>query len=201
MIALLRFLRFPAAAAVVGALVLAAGFVLFVARLPQAVDDPVSRTDAIVVLTGGSDRVATGIKLLETGLAGQLLISGVPDTVQLRDITMQAPGVAEWIACCITLGRVALDTLGNAEEAESWMRERGFRSLRLVTAHYHMPRSRRLFEHAMPHVEIVPHPVFPAAVRSDSWWRWPGTSRLLAQEYVKYLAALAWTVILPAGTL
>src|SRR3546814_12347328 len=77
--------------------------------------------------------------------------------------------------------------MGNAEEAAEWMRERGFHSLRLVTAHYHMPRSRRLFVHAMPGVTIVPHPVFPAAVRADSWWRWPGTTRLLAQAYVKYL--------------
>ena len=197
---LLRFLRFPLAAALICGLCFAVGFLVFVARLPRVVEDPGSRTDAIVVLTGGSDRVATGIKLLEAGLARHLLISGVPDAVMLRDLTLQVPGSASWITCCITLGRVAIDTLGNAEEATSWMHERGFQSLRLVTAHYHMPRSQRLFEHAMPSVRIVAHPVFPASVKSDTWWRWPGTTRLLGQEYLKYLAALAWTVILPAGT-
>src|SRR3546814_80724 len=117
--------------------------------------------------------------------------------LRLGDIIALEPDVAGRATCCITLGRAATDTMGNAEEAAKWMRERGFHSLRLVTAHYHMPRSQRLFVHAMPEVTIVPHPVFPAAVRADSWWRWPGTTRLLTQEYVKYLAALAWTAALP----
>lgn len=196
----LRFLQVPVAAAIFVAAGLSLGFVLFVARLPQGIEDPGGRTDGIVVLTGGSDRVATGIRLLEADAARQLLISGVPDSVMLRDITMQVPGSAPWIACCITLGRVALDTLGNAEEAAQWTRDRGFRSVRLVTAHYHMPRSMLLLRHAMPDVRLVAHPVFPVAVRSDDWWRWPGTARLLAQEYMKYLAALVWTFVLPAGS-
>jgi len=196
---LVRFLRVPLVAAMICAIGLAIGFVAFVASLPRTVDDPGTHTDAIVVLTGGSDRVSTGIRLLEAGLGRHLLISGVPDEVALRDLTMQVPGAATWIACCITLGRVALDTLGNADEAADWMRRQGFKSLRLVTAHYHMPRSRLLFAHAMPSATIIPHPVFPAAVRAERWWRWPGTTKLLAQEYLKYIAALALTVILPSG--
>lgn len=195
----IRFLRVPLIAAALCAGALAIGFLVFVASLPREVEDPGRRTDAIVVLTGGSDRVATGIKLLEGGLGKHLLISGVPDEVALRDLTMQVPSAASWVACCITLGRVALDTLGNADEAADWINRHGFKSLRLVTAHYHMPRSRLLFEHAMPGIDMVFHPVFPAAVRSENWWRWPGTTKLLAQEYIKYIAAFFITKILPAG--
>src|SRR3546814_14874806 len=130
----------------------------------------------------------------EGGRERVLLIAGGPDAVSGGDIIALEPDVAGRDTCCITVGRAATDTMGNAEEAAKWMRERGFHSLRLVTAHYHMPRSQRLFVHAMPEVTIVPHPVFPAAVRADSWWRWPGTTRLLPQEYVKYLADLAWKI-------
>ena len=79
------------------------------------------------------------------------------------------------------------------------MHRHRFKSLRLVTAHYHMPRSKLLFEHAMPAMDIVFHPVFPAMVRSENWWRWPGTTKLLAQEYIKYVAAFFITTILPPG--
>lgn len=195
----IRFLRFPLIAAAVCASGLVIGFLIFVSNLPREVENPDRHTDAIVVLTGGSDRVATGIKLLERGLGKHLLISGVPDEVALRDLTMQVPSAASWIACCITLGRVALDTLGNADEAADWMHRHGFQSLRLVTAHYHMPRSKLLFKHAMPTMSIVFHPVFPATVRSENWWRWPGTTKLLAQEYIKYIAAFFITAILPTG--
>src|SRR3546814_336400 len=114
---LLRFLRFPLRAALVCAALLTIGFVVFVARLPRTVDDPASRTDAIVVLTGGSDRVSTGMRLLEAGLARDLLISGVPEAVRLGDIIALEPDVAGRATCCITLGRAATAPLGNAEEA------------------------------------------------------------------------------------
>jgi hypothetical protein len=37
---------------------------------------------------------------------------------------------------------------------------------------------------------LIPHPVFPAQVRLEVWWRWPGTTRLVIGEYNKYLAAI-----------
>jgi uncharacterized SAM-binding protein YcdF (DUF218 family) len=71
------------------------------------------------------------------------------------------------------------------------MREQGLRSLRLVTAAYHMPRSLLEFHRVLPGTEIVPHPVFPEHVKQRSWWRWPGSASLFASEYSKYLVALA----------
>ena len=200
MTAMLRLLRVPAMMALLVLIGLGIGFVLFVTRLPRTVEDVTTKTDAIVVLTGGSDRIATGMKLLRSGMARSILISGVPQEVTVQDLAARVPDAADWSTCCVTLGRRALDTMGNAEETRNWMRERQFRSLRLVTAHYHMPRSQRLFAHAMPDVAIVAHPVFPQSVRAERWWRWPGTTRLLTEEYAKYLAALAWTIFFPAGT-
>ena len=173
-------------------LALCAGFVAFATTLPRAVEDNRTRTDAIVVLTGGSDRVETGFDLLDQGLAKRLFISGVGPEVQVSSLLAAAQRREGEAGCCVVLGRDASDTLGNARETASWMQREHFASLRLVTAQYHMPRSLLVFRRAMPRTTIIPHPVFPGSVRSDDWWLWPGTTRLLVQEYLKYLAALAF---------
>ena len=74
------------------------------------------------------------------------------------------------------------------------MAAEGITSLRLVTASYHMPRSRVEFRRAMPTVRLIAHPVFPSNVRIDEWWRWPGTTSLLIGEYSKYLIAAAASI-------
>lgn len=172
-----------------------AGFVWFATSLPRGVADAATPTDAIVVLTGGSDRLETGFDLLERGLARRLFISGVAPEVRMAALLEATDRRERGVGCCVVLGHDASDTLGNARETAAWMQRERLTSLRLVTAQYHMPRSLLVFRQAMPEVTIIPHPVFPGAVRSDKWWRWPGTTRLLFQEYLKYLGALAygWT--------
>src|SRR5690606_30485275 len=138
------------------------GLILFVGQIPQAVDGPTDSTDAIVVLTGGSDRVQEGLRLIAENRARKLFISGVHEGVNLTALlqsmaqiseTMPAP---EQIACCVVLGHSADDTEGNARETASWMAAQNFRSLRLVTADYHMPRSLLEFRRAMPDLIIRP---------------------------------------------
>lgn len=166
-----------------------AGFLWFVATLPSRVDDLATRTDAIVVLTGGSERLTTGIALLQDGMAGRLFISGVHRGVDVSDILKAARSGRPDLAGAIALGHAADDTVGNATETARWVARERVGSLRLVTGAYHMPRSLVEFRHALPDVVIVPHPVFPDTVKSREWWRWPGTAALLATEYSKYLAA------------
>ncbi len=170
------------------------GLVFFVSSLPGPSPAPERRTDAIVVVTGGSARVEEGIRLLNRGLAKKLFISGVNAGTNLRDMIASLPPGAErpaagLAACCILAGHAADSTLGNAAETAAWMEAEKFHSLRLVTADYHMPRSLLEFRRAMPEVEIVANPVFPDQVRRESWWRSPGTASLLIGEYNKYLVA------------
>jgi uncharacterized SAM-binding protein YcdF (DUF218 family) len=172
-----------------------AGLVVFVSGLPARVERPERHTDAIVVVTGGSERLAEGIRLLNHGLADKLLISGVNGGTHIADIIATLPPQAEkpsarLTACCILAGYAADSTLGNAAETAGWMRSQGLHSLRLVTADYHMPRSLLEFRSAMPEMEILAHPVFPDRFRRQSWWRSPGTANLLISEYDKYLVAL-----------
>lgn len=168
-----------------------AGLIWFAAEMPVAVEDDGTATDAIVVLTGGSVRIKTAMELLRSGTAGTLLVSGVHAGVDLAELARTVGDKPSDLADRITLGYTADDTIGNAAETARWMASRGFRSLRLVTAAYHMRRSVLEFRHAMPGVKIVPHPVFPDRVKRDRWWLWPGTASLIATEYTKYLLALA----------
>ncbi len=167
------------------------GLIWFATHLPAAVAEPTRQTDAIVVLTGGSGRILQGLALLAEKRAKQLFISGVyrgVDVQELLRVSQQSPADLE---CCVALGYEADSTRGNARETAGWLREQGLRSLRLVTAAYHMPRSLLEFRRAMPGVEIVPHPVFPEHVEQRNWWRWPGSASLIISEYSKYLIALA----------
>jgi uncharacterized SAM-binding protein YcdF (DUF218 family) len=162
---------------------------------PPMADTRAQATDAIVVLTGGSLRLQSGIDLLREGKGRKLFVSGVNQQVDLDDLLGVSGHAPDWALCCIVLGHEADDTFGNAHETAQWIRRQGFRSLRLVTAWYHMPRSLLEFDRAMPEIDIVAHPVFPDQVKQERWWAWRGTAVLLVNEYVKYLGALARPLI------
>ena len=154
-----------------------------------ATDAALPPTEGIVVLTGGSERLAAGLELLAAGKGQKLLISGVYPGLTLERV-LAGHTIAENLrACCITLGHEAADTLGNAEETRAWMKAEGFHTLRLVTAHYHMPRSLLIFRQFMPDIAITQYPVTPDSVKLDSWWQRFGTASLLITEYNKYLFA------------
>src|SRR5512132_2362698 len=164
-----------------------AGLVRFACAIPQEVTDPRSRTDAIVVLTGGSERLATGLELLAENKAERVFISGVHPTVDVVRLVKLAGRPDGELQSRVDAGHGALDTEGNAAETAAWMRGHGYRSLRLVTGSYHMPRSLLEFRTALPEAEIVPHPVFPPRVKQTTWWLQPGTAALTIGEYNKYL--------------
>jgi len=170
-------------------LALLGGFIWFANMVPDEVEYPDSQTDAIVVLTGGSQRVQNGLTLLAQGKAKKLFVSGVYHGTDVSALLRTSRQEPDWLACCIVLGHAADNTHGNAAETAIWMRAENFRSLRLVTASYHMPRSLLEFSRAMPDIRIVPHPVFPESMPPE-WWRSPHAASLVIGEYIKYLFAL-----------
>lgn len=175
-----------------GALVAGAwliGLVWFAATMPDWVEDDSTATDAIVVWTGGSERLETGFRLLADNKAEKLFVSGVYHGVEVAELLALASSSPDELKCCVTLGYSADNTIGNAAETARWMAAQKLRSLRLVTSNYHMRRSLLELRAAMPDAMVVPHPVFPDAVKQDDWWRWPGTAHLIANEYTKFLLA------------
>ena len=184
----LRRIAFLAAIAGVGWIV---GLAWFAAELPDTETADLSETDAIVVLTGGTGRLETGLQLLERNFAKRLFVSGVAHGVDVAALLRVAQRRPNELACCIAVGYRADNTAGNAKETADWVKQQGFRSIRLVTASYHMPRSLIEFRRMMPTIKIIPHPVFPPRFKGNRWWLWPGTATLLSSEFVKYLVARA----------
>lgn len=174
-----------------GSVVWSVGLIRFAHTIPDDVVDDTTAADAIVVLTGGSERLATGLRLLAERKGERVFISGVHPGVPVADLLRVAGIPASAADSRIETGYGARDTAGNAEETATWMRGRGYHSLRLVTGSYHMPRSLLEFQNALPEALVIPHPVFPHRVHQDAWWRSPGTAALIVTEYSKYLFATA----------
>jgi len=164
------------------------GLVIYAMSLPHSVENTNIVTDAIVVPTGGSGRLIVGLELLDTGKAKRLFVSGVHSEVTFSSIVDKKD--EHLVACCIDLGKSAIDTQENAQESAAWMRRNGYTSLRLVTGSYHMPRAMLEFNQAMPGITLISHPTFPKHVKINEWWHYRGTTGLLATEYAKYILAL-----------
>jgi len=166
-----------------------AGLLWYASVIPGSLEDSDSPTDAIIVLTGGTERLETGLDLLRRKMGQKLFVSGVYRGVDVSELLRLSRQKPDEVECCIVLGHTADNTVGNAVETAAWMQAEGFHSLRLVTSNYHMQRSLLEFRYAMPQVAIVPHPVFPHKVKLSQWWLWPGTAHLIAAEYTKFLGA------------
>ncbi|WP_417316788.1 YdcF family protein [Emcibacter sp.] len=146
------------------------------------------RTDAIVVLTGGRNRLDEAVKLLQEKLGEKLFISGVNEIVREEELYKYLGSGEQLAGCCIEVGREARNTEGNARETALWMSRNHYRSLRLVTSLEHMPRAMVEMKRFMPRLEIVGHPV--------GNWRPENTKFYsLAREYNKYVFSLVRAVL------
>ena len=159
----------------------------FIEQIPTSPTSNDTKTDAIVVLTGGSSRLEEGLDLLAQKKAKKLFVSGVYRGVDVRRLLALSQGNPEELVCCVKLGYAAVSTQGNAAETKAWIDIEGFKTIRLVTSSYHMPRSIKEFSHQLPDVTVIPHAVFPKQFKRNEWWRWPGTASLILTEYIKIL--------------
>lgn len=164
------------------------GFVWFAHYINSYDIDTSTKTDAIIVLTGGKNRISEGIRLLNENLSDKLFISGVPADVSIKQIEKQA-NISAADENKIELGRKAKNTIENAIETEEWIKKNDIKSIRLVTSSYHIPRSLQEF---IIHVtlendlEVILNPIYSPNVNHE-WWRSWGTFRLLMMEYNKFL--------------
>lgn len=184
----LAWVGFAFRVAVAAFVVAALGFPVFVWSLPRASADP-GYADGIVALTGGEGRLLAGIELLDQGKGERLLISGVHEGTSRVELFAAVGQLSARSSCCIDLGRSAADTIGNAEETASWVGRHRYRSIIVVTASYHMPRSMMELRAVLPGTQLVPYPVFPDQVRLSEWWGDPETTGVLAGEYLKFVGS------------
>ena len=167
----------------------AVGFVAFLSQVRGVEVKPARNADGIVVLTGGSSRVSDAMELLAAGYGKRLLISGVHPTNAASDISRTLPDNHSLLGCCVDLDRSAVNTRSNAAETRRWVKDRGFKSLIVVTSNYHMPRAIVELSHAMPDIALIPFAVVGDKWRDEPWWTSGATFRLLLSEYAKYIAA------------
>jgi len=171
----------------------AGGFVWFVADVMRparpADAGAQEKADGIVVLTGGADRIATGMRLLQDGCCGRLLISGVGHGAALTALLRGTGVSADPLAEHITLGRAATSTAGNADETAAWAHANHVHSLIVVTAYYHMPRALFELSRTAPDLRLIPAPVQRGA---------GGLAMLpmLAHEYTKFLGSAVGLTLL-----
>ncbi|WND03974.1 YdcF family protein [Temperatibacter marinus] len=172
----LALLKMPCYACVIWAL----GFGLYVLNIPFDSDQSSSQpADAIVVFTGDSNRLKTGVALLTAKQGNRLLFSGVNTAVTpqtLISLTEADPALFE---CCIDLGFEAENTLGNALETKKWREKNNFSTLYLVTSDYHLPRAMLLMKKIDPSGAYKPYPA-----ESDA------PLGYFVREYNKYLITL-----------
>ncbi|WP_067737723.1 YdcF family protein [Novosphingobium naphthalenivorans] len=125
------------------------GFLWFAVALPQPLPEDV-HTDAVIVLTGSQGRIEHAVNVLKAGSAPRLLVSGVGSEVKPREFAHEFGVSPRLMACCITLGYQAYDTHSNAMEAAQWVSEHHAKSVRLVTADWHMRRAMLELGREMP---------------------------------------------------
>lgn len=161
-------------------LALLGGFAYFAGLSRAQPELPLRPTDGVAVLTGGPQRVEAGMRLLAEGEAQWLIVSGVSPVAGLDDLARNAGFPAGALEARTTLGHVATSTRGNGREIAAWAESRGIRSLRVVTAAFHMPRALLELRRNLPGVTIIPHPVQTEGPRLS----------LLVREYLKLIGAM-----------
>jgi uncharacterized SAM-binding protein YcdF (DUF218 family) len=176
-----------------------AGFLYYVESIDKTFDELVESnpeltetTDAIVVLTGGSERLRHALHLLRLDMAKKLFISGVNSEVKLHELfVLHGYSAAEEASLGhrVELGYYAADTTSNGQEVADWVKKNDIKSIRLVTSNYHINRAMIEIQDKLPDTKIIPHGVVPLNIRIDRWWEFKPTRDLLINEYNKYLAA------------
>ncbi len=151
------------------------GLIWFAVTLPGP--STMAKTDGIVVLTGGAGRFQRGLDMLAKGRAERLLVSGVDPIVKRREFIEAQHVPPKLFHCCIDLDKEAFDTVTNAEEAAQWIRARKYKTIRLVTTDWHMPRARFEFTHVLGR---------EVAIYTDGVPSHPGLI-ILVREYNKLL--------------
>ena len=167
----------------------AAGFLYFADSVASLQPPANPNADAIVVLTGGFQRIDQAVELLQTGAGKRLLISGVHPSTTGGQIRRNTQSSADLFKCCVDIGHDAIDTIGNANETANWIRDNGYRSILVVTNNYHMPRSLLELRRANPGIEFIAYPVVNSDLKSTNWLANPIVLKTILSEYLKLTIA------------
>ena len=161
------------------------GLRFFIYRICIPPVSPPASVEAMVILTGGKDRLLQGIDLFQTHQnSRKLLISGVHKTIEpgvLRNFFKDPPFHNH-----IDLGYEAIDTNGNAQETAQWLKKNNIQSFILVTSYYHMPRSLLEMKRTVQNQALYPYPLFPSSpnICQNQWKDWASFKVIIIELYM-----------------
>jgi uncharacterized SAM-binding protein YcdF (DUF218 family) len=178
---------YPAVAAIILSIAAFLYLLADYAALPPVSGDGVAtvHADAIVVLTGGRGRAEEGIKLLRSGVADILILSGVDRAASVDSIYAETK-LSKETRVRIILEKNSTSTHLNAVEVGKIMNERGLKSMVLVTSGYHLKRARTIFDRVMPPgINITYRRVVTPNYDEKNIWK-PDALSLTTSEFFKY---------------
>ena len=150
----------------------------------------------IVILTGGSNRIKDGLKIINnvdifTKANLKILISGTGKGFTKKSLKeMLTLNInLKLLECCIELESISKDTYSNASETYKWVKMNNINKFILITSNYHMPRAILEFKNKMPNLEIFIYPITPKNHDITNWLNSSETFSLIFIEYSKLLIA------------
>lgn len=144
-----------------------------------------SNYDAVVVLTGGRNRIARASEIAQL-YSLPLFISGVHKDATSDEVAIAAGVDPVFFNCCVTLGYNALTTHGNGVEIANWAKEETIDSLIVVTSNYHMERALLELKRSMPLVELAGQSVDSPVIDAGAWWTTPTSAKRMLVEWIKW---------------
>jgi uncharacterized SAM-binding protein YcdF (DUF218 family) len=149
--------------------------------------------DAILVLTGGENRIAAGFRAWEEGKGKELFILGAGREATLSSILPAGTEISPAQLLRIHIEGWSENTLENAFSAKSAVVSRGYREVIIVTSDYHVPRAYLAMRKILPpDISISVSPVVSNWRRKGAWHRLPRLFLVEGWKYWGYLLFLRW---------
>ena len=150
----------------------------------------------IVILTGGTNRIKNGLKIINkfekaSAFNSKILVSGTGKgfTKISLEKKLNFDFNLNLIECCIELDSISTNTYSNAYETLKWAKKNNIKKFILITSNYHMPRAFLEFKNRMPNLKIFTYPITPNKHDVKMWLSSFQTFSLIFSEYCKYLVA------------
>jgi uncharacterized SAM-binding protein YcdF (DUF218 family) len=144
------------------------------------VDEQPKPADAIIILSGGTDRVQHGVNLFKAGYADKIILTG--SVARNMNKQVKALGVT---ADHVLLEERSHTTNQNAIYSLQIMQSQGYKSAIVVTSPYHTRRSGLIFRHQFKGLDVTVSaaPYDPSLTRY--WWKDRKLAAAVTQEYLK----------------
>ena len=150
----------------------------------------------IVILTGGTNRIKDGLKIIEDfkkskKINSKILVSGTGMGFTKSSLKKKlGPNFnPKLIQCCVDLDSVSKNTFTNASETFKWAKKNDIKEFILITSNYHMPRAILEFKNIMPKLKIYTYAIIPKKHNIENWLNSYETFNLIFTEYCKYIFA------------